>query len=178
MLLSFTVTPRGGSVDLRQEPSVDEGGQQGSGATFAERLRHLVKTVPNDRGEEYSAREIAEEINLRYGEKSVSHTYISNLIAGRSANPTVRAVEMLAGLFGVPVAYFFDESVNRQVDREIELVLALRQAGVQRLALRMAGLSAASLESLIQIVERVRRLEGLDAEPGHPRGRSGPDLQE
>jgi len=130
--------------------------------SLAGKLRHLVAAIPAPGGHRYSAREIADEINRRRGEKAISHTYVANLLAGRSTNPTLQAVGLLAELFGVPAAYFLDDEVAHRIDGELELIAALRQAGVERVATRMAGLSEDGLRSLAQVVEQIRAVERGD----------------
>lgn len=138
------------------------GGQSPAETSFTRKLNHLVDTMRSAEGGRWSAREIADEINTRHGDRTISHTYVANLLAGRSTNPTLHTLELLAGLFGVPIAYFLDDAVTKQVDEELRLLVALRQAGVQQVAARMAGLSPGSLASLAQIVEQIRTLEGLE----------------
>jgi transcriptional regulator with XRE-family HTH domain len=139
--------------------------------TLGLRLARLVDAVPDVNGARYTARGIATAVNERAGPGSMSHTYVANLLSGRSSNPTLRSLELLADLFGVPVAYFFDDAMASRVDQELEALVALRAAGVRHLAARMAGLSEGSLSGLAQIIEQIRALEGLDPgrDPRPPR---------
>ncbi|OJF12759.1 helix-turn-helix transcriptional regulator [Couchioplanes caeruleus] len=135
--------------------------------TLADKLRHLVATVhPPNRGP-FSYREIAEEIRTRQqpGERAISHTQIADLCAGRSSNPQQRTLVLLAGFFKVPVAYFFDETVEQQQNQQMEMIAALRDTQAQQLALRLNGLSPKSINLVADLISRVREWEGLDDGP-------------
>ncbi|MGE7438184.1 MULTISPECIES: helix-turn-helix domain-containing protein [Kitasatospora] len=128
--------------------------------TFEERLNALFETVhPPDRGP-YSNHEVADMLRER-GSTSVSHVYLWQLRTGRRDNPTRRHLEALATFFGVPVAYFFDDSTADRVTTELALVRRLRESGVQRVAMRVAGLSPQSLDQVLATVEQLRAQEGL-----------------
>ncbi|MEH1126296.1 helix-turn-helix domain-containing protein [Micromonospora sp. CPCC 206061] len=136
--------------------------------TLADKLNHLFRTVhPGDRGP-YSNEEVASAI--RESGESMSATYLWLLRRGERTNPTMRHLQALAGFFGVPPAYFFDDAVTRRTDRDLELLSSLRQLGTKRVALRTvlasAGLSEASQQLVQQVVDRCLELEGLAGEPG------------
>jgi transcriptional regulator with XRE-family HTH domain len=131
--------------------------------TLADKLNHLFETViPPDRGP-YSSEEVARAITD--GGVPISGSYIWLLRRGQRDNPTLRHLEGLARFFGVPPAYFFDDRVAEEVNAELRLLVALRDSHVQRVALRSAGLSAQSLNSIAEVIERVRELEGLPRDP-------------
>jgi transcriptional regulator with XRE-family HTH domain len=130
--------------------------------TLADRLNHLFRTVRGATGREYSNDEVATTIGSEQG-VSISASYIWYLRTGQRDNPTLRHFEALATFFGVPAAYFFDDSAAERVDAELALAIAMRAAGVRDLALRAAGLSTASLNMIADVIQRVRQLEGLSA---------------
>ncbi|MFF7633004.1 helix-turn-helix domain-containing protein [Kitasatospora sp. NPDC008050] len=128
--------------------------------TLQERLNALFETVhPPGRGP-YSNHEVADMLRERGG-VSPSHVYLWQLRTGRRDNPTRRHLEALAGFFGVPVAYFFDDSTADRVTAELAFVSELRTSGVQRVAMRVAGLSPQSMEQVLATVEQLRVQEGL-----------------
>ncbi|GHE31261.1 helix-turn-helix domain-containing protein [Streptomyces vinaceus] len=133
--------------------------------SLAEKLEHLfAHTAPAGRGP-YSVEEVARAITAE--RIPISGSYIWLLRKGQRDNPTLRHLEGLAQFFGVPPAYFFDDRVTDAVDAELGLLAALRDAKVQHVALRTAGLSEKSLKSITEMIERVRELEGLgDADNG------------
>lgn len=67
----------------------------------------------------------------------------------------------LAQVFGVPIDYFNDPGVARDINQQLARLAALADAGVTDIALRAAGLSTAALEALQEIIERIRAEEGL-----------------
>ncbi|MEE1739807.1 helix-turn-helix domain-containing protein [Streptomyces sp. BE147] len=146
------------------------------GRTLASKLEHLFETViPPGRGP-YGTEEVAQAITASGA--SISGSYVWLLRKGQRDNPTMRHLQGIADFFGVPAAYFFDEQVAADVDADLGLLVALRDAGVQNVALRAAGLSSKSLHSISEVIERVRELEGLlkdapdhrSAERGHQDG--------
>jgi hypothetical protein len=72
----------------------------------------------------------------------------------------------------VPVNYFFNDEVATRVNAELDLLVALRDGHIRQIALRAAGLSTESLRAIAEMVEHVRRLEGL---PESPASRGGID---
>lgn len=158
-----------------------DGVEPSQGISFAERLDHLFRTVhPQGRGE-YSYREVARGIE-DHGGPRISASYIHALRSGAKDNPTMRAVEGLATFFGVPIAYFFDDSQAQRINDELELLTALRDAGVRQIALRAVGLPPEGLESIRQMVELARNVSGLrnggstlaDAAEDSPQTHTGP----
>ncbi|MCP2259758.1 hypothetical protein LX15_003464 [Streptoalloteichus tenebrarius] len=135
-------------------------GSERAPRTLAEKLNHLFETVhPAGRGP-YSNEEVAAAIRDQGG-ATISATYIWLLRKGQRDNPTMKHLEALAAFFGVPPAYFFDDATAADVAAEIALLNALRDTGVQKVALRAAGLSSRSLDSIVEMIKRVRELEGL-----------------
>ncbi|MEV0622676.1 helix-turn-helix domain-containing protein [Nonomuraea sp. NPDC050404] len=134
--------------------------------TLATKLDHLFHTVRPRDGGEYSHEEVAAALRDSGG-PTISATYIWQLRKGLRDNPTKRHLEALAGFFGVPPAYFFDQAAAERIDAELELLNALRDTSVRQIALRASGLSPKSLNAITEMVERVRELEGLpDATKG------------
>ncbi|MFJ1767124.1 XRE family transcriptional regulator [Amycolatopsis sp. NPDC088138] len=132
--------------------------------TLAAKLDHLFGVVRPAGGDEYSFEQVADAIRARGG-PTVSATYLWQLRKGLRDNPTKRHLEALAGFFGVPAAYFFDDGEAERIDAELTLLSALREAPVRQIALRARGLSPKSLETISDMVDRVRELEGLPEPP-------------
>ncbi|MCF3123130.1 MULTISPECIES: helix-turn-helix domain-containing protein [Streptomyces] len=127
--------------------------------TLADKLNHLFDTViPVGRGP-YSTEEVARAITE--AGIPISGSYIWLLRKGRRTNPTLKHLEGIAQFFGVPAAYFLDDKVAATVHAELGLLSALRDAQVHHVALRAAGLSPESLDTISELIERVRALEGL-----------------
>lgn len=135
-------------------------GESSRQRTMAEKLDHLFRTIRPRAGDEFTYEEVARALRERGG-ATISATYVWQLRKGLRDNPTKRHLEALSEFFGVPPAYFLDDEVATQVDAELGLLVALRDAGVRQLAMRATGLSPESLASITNMVERVRKLEGL-----------------
>jgi transcriptional regulator with XRE-family HTH domain len=128
--------------------------------SLAEKLEYLFRTVREPGRREYSNEEVAAAI-ARDQDVSISASYIWYLRTGQRDNPTLKHLTALATFFGVPPAYFFDERIRDEVEGELALVVALRDAGVRDVALRASGLSVESLDTISEVIKRVRTLEGL-----------------
>jgi transcriptional regulator with XRE-family HTH domain len=148
--------------------------------TLAEKLDQLFRTMhPRGRGE-YTYREVAAGIRAQGGPRRMSATYLWQLRTGLKDNPSRRHLEALATFFGVPVSYFFDDAMAARIDAELALLRALRDTPIRRIALRLADLSPAGLAAIADMVEHVRRLEGLpdgprSAEPRDSGSTGGPE---
>ncbi|HEY7341359.1 MAG TPA: helix-turn-helix domain-containing protein [Ktedonobacterales bacterium] len=133
--------------------------------SLAEKTEWLFQNVrdPAD-GQLYSNARIAAKIEECMPGFTVTATTIWNIRTGKSENPSWRLIEGLAKAFGVSPLYFSedDESSAKQTQEELALLAALRDSSVRQLALRAHGMTSASLETVLELVERVRQLEGLN----------------
>jgi len=141
----------------------EQGGRRG----IAEKLEHLFHVMRGPDGREYSNDEVAALILRDQGE-TISSSYIWYLRTGQRDNPTLKHLNALAGFFGVPAAYFFDEETTDRVEAELALLAVLQNAGVRDIALRAADLSPASLRTIADVVARVSELEA-----GRPKRQNG-----
>jgi transcriptional regulator with XRE-family HTH domain len=137
---------------------------------LARRLERLFATVhPPGRGP-YSTKEAAEAINDAAGRSLLSYNYLYQLRRGTKTEPGHSRLAAIARFFQVPVTYFDDDEAAAQIDEQLELAAALRDLGVRHIAFRAAGLSSASLQAILAVIENARRLEGLPADD--PDGRA------
>lgn len=139
---------------------------------LAQRLNHLFATVhPGGRGP-YTLREVADAINREAGEPIISASYLSQLRAGQRTEPSHSRLVAIARFFGVGVDYFSDQVSAEDADRQVEVLTAMRDAGVRAIALRAYGLSESSLAVVLAVIENARRLENLPGPDGAPGSRS------
>lgn len=133
--------------------------------SLADKLNHLFDTIRGPGQKHYSNHQVAAAINQRSaalgGGPTIDHSYIARLRSGGRGKPSFEVIEALATFFGVKVDYFSDEELAQRIDAQLALVAALRDSGVQDIALRAAGLSAEGLSTITAIIDQVRRLEGL-----------------
>lgn len=132
---------------------------------LADRLNHLFSTVPRPDRRGYWTNEQAAAALAQLG-TSMSDGYISQLRNGKKNNPSARNLAAIAELFGVPMEYFFNSETAAKIDADLRLLSAVRDVGVQGVALRASGLSAESLASLEGIIDQVRKLERLPEQGG------------
>lgn len=133
--------------------------------TLPEKIEYLFATVrpPGGLGRSYTVREISQRAEA--AGHSISHSHIHQLRRDPGRSPTVRALEALAAGFGVSVAYFFNDETAARIEDDLELLAALRDGLVRDVALHAAGLSEASLGSIMQMIDRAREWEGLGEAP-------------
>ena len=137
------------------------GDQDRRHTVIAERLDHLFAVCRNTDGRPYTMREVAEGINETAGEQVISVQYLSQLRLGQRSVPSYEKLQALAKFFAVDVAYFSDDLAAEDADEQVEIVQALRDAGVRSVALRADGLSQASLNAVKALIDHIRAQEGL-----------------
>lgn len=139
--------------------------------TLAQKINRLFDLHPRGQGPQ-SNDEVAAAISARGG-ATISPAYLYLLRSGKRDNPTARHLEALAQHFGVPPGYFLNDTEAETIAKELELLLAMRDAGVKQVALRASGLSAESLEAVAMLLTRLRKGEGLPdpTEPDEDEGK-------
>ena len=137
--------------------------RDGGMPSLAEQLTRLFTTVPRPGSRDYWTNEDAAAAITDAG-TAISPGYLSQLRTGKRDNPSARHLAAIARLFEVPIEYFFDPDVATKIDADLRLLTAVRDTGVQSIALRAQGLSQKSLEGLAAMVERIRQLEQLPDE--------------
>ncbi len=129
---------------------------------LADKLNHLFATVPAPtRSGLYSNDSAARALEERG--VTVSGVHISHLRSGRRDNPSARLLAALADLFGVPIGYFFDTTMEDRINAELDALSALKDSRAKSLMMRSQGVSPESMEHLEAILERIRKIEGLDS---------------
>jgi transcriptional regulator with XRE-family HTH domain len=128
-------------------------------------LNHLVDVVHRRDRPPYTNKELADAVQAR-GVRCTPQ-YIGQLRADKHA-PSLEMARALAQVFGVPIDYFNDPDVARNTDQQLAYLAALQDAGVTMLALRAAGLSASALETLYEVIDRIRAEEGLPVDGPDP----------
>ncbi len=138
--------------------------QDGGMSRLAVQLNHLFATVPRPDGRELWTNEDAAAAMTAAG-VAMSAAYLSQLRTGKRDNPSARHLAAIASLLGVPMEYFFDPEVTAKIDADLRLLVAVRDAGVQAIALRAQGLSEESLSGVAGMIEHIRRLEQISEKP-------------
>lgn len=137
---------------------VDGDGSARGAATLAEKIDALFRVVRRPGREAYTHEEVARACREATGE-SFSTTYLWQLRTGRRTNPTKRHLEALAQFFRIPVAYFFDDDQGARIAAELELLGALRDAGVRSVALRAVNLSPEGMDTISDMIDLIARRE-------------------
>ena len=103
---------------------------------------------------------VAEGIHEKTGVQ-MSAPYLCLLRTGKRTNPTIQNVQAIAEYFGVPASYLIDTGDDAEIEAELRLVKAMRDAGVRDIAARLSGLTAESIANLAGLIDRLRELENL-----------------
>jgi transcriptional regulator with XRE-family HTH domain len=152
----------------------------GTSWELADKINHLFATIRRPDGKQYSNEEVAAAISrtaVDDGPK-ISGAYLWYLRNGQRDNPTKKHLEALAAFFQVSPAYFFDDERSREIVNELAVLRILADSNVQRVAMRLGGLSKASLRAVAEVVDRVRQLEGLSDPSQDLRSIDGPSTVE
>ncbi|MFI5932036.1 helix-turn-helix domain-containing protein [Actinoplanes sp. NPDC051494] len=133
--------------------------------SIADRLNHLFAVVrPAGRTRPFSNPEVARVVSDR-GDVQISPQYLWALRNGSRDNPTVKQLEALAAFFGVPPAYFLSDERAADIDEQLALLAAARDADVREIMQRSSTLSGPDRLAVLRIIQR---LSGEDA--GHADG--------
>ncbi len=129
--------------------------------TFAARLNRLFDTVyPPGRGPHTSAEVIAA---LKAEGITMSAPYLSQLRSGNRTNPSSATMAALANFFRIKSSYFTDDEYYEKLDKELQFLATVRDDGVRRITARASGLPAEAQQKVLDLIEDLRRTEGLDA---------------
>ena len=147
-------------------------------ASLKDRLNYLFETVHPAGKTRYSIREVSEAIRKDQNFE-ISPAYIAHLCTGERENPGVQQVEALARFFGVPASFLFGDGNHEAVVAELVRLRTAVQAkaeldaaaaeilgdpDVRVLAIKARGLSATNLGYIANILDQIRKLEGLSSE--------------
>nr|CAG38709.1 putative regulator component [Streptomyces lividus] len=127
---------------------------------FDQRLNELIAALHPDERKRPGYARLAKEISESTG-GTISGTYLWELATGKKRNVTLEQLDVLAEYFGVPPEYFLSEEVAERVSSQLKLATALRDARVRNLALRADGLSPATLDALLVMVNEARKVQNL-----------------
>jgi ESX-1-secreted protein regulator len=136
--------------------------------TLADRLNMLFAAMHRAGESPPSNDEVARAITQ--AGTPISGTYIWQLRRGLRDNPTMKHLQGLGEYFGVGVTYFVDDQYAARVDTDLTRLMLLRDVGVERVALRMVGLSKEAQAAISTTIEQARQREGLDSDGSRPRG--------
>lgn len=136
------------------------------GRSLAGKLNHLFAHYTPRDGQEYSNEQVAAAISA-HGEVKISQSYIWQLRKSKKDNPTYKHLQALAGFFGVPVSYFFDDAVTDRVDLQLEKLRSEQvrlneiagSSDVQLMAMRAGELSPQRRRLVMDLLNVVYREE-------------------
>ncbi|SDG08406.1 Transcriptional regulator, contains XRE-family HTH domain [Lentzea fradiae] len=140
--------------------------------SLADRLNHLFARYTARSGQEYSNEHVAAAI-ADTG-VTISQSYIWQLRKGKKDNPTFKHLQALAGFFGVPVSYFFDDEVTDRVDQQLETLRDQRsrldeiasRSEAQLMAMRAGELSPDRRRLVMELLDVVYRQEQAERREG------------
>jgi len=128
-------------------------------SSLAEKIDLLFKTFKQPDGSEYTYQEVEEGTG-----KAITGAYVWKLRTGRAKNPSYKVLKVLSDFFQVPVSFFFEEEVSEEYLQDLKLATQLREAGVQHIALRAGDLDEAGKRAVLEMIEYVRKAQGLESE--------------
>lgn len=128
--------------------------------TFAERLTTAREAIRRPDGKMHTLEEIAEGVRSYTGD-TCSKQYIGDLLSGKYTAPTHTKIEGLAHFFGLPPGYFFNDDLSTQMQEDLKLGAALRDAGVHGLAARMLEVDVTKREALMRILNEIQNREDI-----------------
>lgn len=92
---------------------------------------------------------------------NITPQYLGQLRTGKKSNPTMKNLKAIAEYFGVSARYLLEPGPNAEIESQLEMLRAMREAGVSGIAARAAGLSPEARRDIAAILDRARALERL-----------------
>ena len=126
--------------------------------TLAERIEILFRTFRRKDGKEYTYKEVEAGTG-----KAVTAPYVWKLRTGQAKNPSIRVLRALSEFFGVPISYFIEDTSEEEL-ANLKLAAEFRDTGVARIALRASDLDEDGQRAILEMIEYVRKAQGLDEE--------------
>jgi transcriptional regulator with XRE-family HTH domain len=143
-------------------PVIGEGGEEREPRTLADklqRLRHL-KTPPDGKPPSYEAMARA----ITQAGVPITAPHLWALANGKKTDVRMRHLEGLASYFGVPTSYFLDDEVAERLDPQLETLNNLKALGLLDISVKLGreayGLSPASLDAVLAMINHLRQVEG------------------
>ena len=124
--------------------------------TLAEKIEYLFQQVHPGRNRPYTLQEVVARARELAG-PTISLGFLHALRTGKSDNPTLQHLQALAGVFGVPVEFFFSDDVTAQLAPQLRLLALLQERGVTSIAMRAADLNPAARETLLAVIDALER---------------------
>lgn len=124
------------------------------------KLNKLFETMHKPSRPPLSNAAAAEAITRATG-TSISAAYLWQLRNGMKGNPTLEHLRAICQFFGVKASYLIEDGIDADIDAQLDLLAALRDAGVRDLAMRARGLTPQAINSLRAMVDHARTLEQL-----------------
>jgi len=124
--------------------------------TLAEKIDLLFKNFTHRDGKEFTYQEVEEGTD-----RAVTGAYVWKLRTGKAENPGYRVLKALSDFFDVPVTYFFEEQVTEEYVQNLKLAADLQKTGVADIALRASDLNETGKETILGMIEYVRKAQGL-----------------
>ena len=142
-------------------------------ASLADRLEFLFwQMYPRSRGRAWTTEEAVETIRDQEG-TTIGVNFLNALRSGTRDNPTKQQLEALSRFFGVPIGYFLDDEVARQVAAQVHLLAALRDARISGIALRASELPPEACEQIATLIEHAADVQRTASGRGGRRGTPG-----
>lgn len=143
------------------------------------KIKQLRQRTRKPNGELYTLREIAEHIR-DLGYEGPSYSYLSQIVNGNRPRPGLTYLKAIADWAGVPMNYYFDDTVGDRLNEQLEQLsqerAALHEEREQQqpqdrarvMAMRASELSDKGFEQVSEILDMVHRIE-------HPNDTQEPD---
>lgn len=123
--------------------------------TLATKVNRLFEVYRARHETEQTEDEVAKSVSSIIG-RSVSACQVRALRSGTTAPPDPGLIDGLIQHFAVPPEYLkTDGERAEQLDTQLRLLAATRDAGVKRLALRGGALDAETVEVILDIVKAI-----------------------
>lgn len=145
----------------------------GEPKSLAERVDWLFQTITHTDGIEYTFQEV-DAGTAAHGHR-LTTTAIWKIRRGETKNPGYLALRSLARFFGVPVSFFYDESLDEETLDRYRMATALQRPRVAEIAFRASKLDDDVQQVVLEMMKHMASSRRADVSESIPHSSNSPE---
>jgi transcriptional regulator with XRE-family HTH domain len=113
----------------------------------------------NNQYKPYSSATVCRYVLANAPDTALSQSYFGNLLDGSQRNPSKRAVEALAQVFTIDVAYFLSSVFALPIFLELRILQQIQHLNIQAISHRSLSQSGESIDQLLYTIQLLKKIQ-------------------